>query len=99
MISVFEFLAEYVESMEKQFVLENAKEILKYIKKENILSNTILEQINEIGIKNLQLRERTMGNTSQNQSSDLDSLRKKIASKNLLKNKTILETISKSNQS
>lgn len=99
MISVFEFLAENIESMEKQIVLENAKEILKYIKKENILSNTILEQINEIGIKNLQLRERTMGNASQNQSSDLDSLRKKIASKNLLKNKTILETISKSNQS
>jgi serine phosphatase RsbU (regulator of sigma subunit)/anti-sigma regulatory factor (Ser/Thr protein kinase) len=97
-INVFEFLTENIGSMEKQIVLENAKEILKYIKKENILSNIILEQINEIGIKHLQIREKATGTTSQDQSSDLDSLRKKIASKNLLKNKIILETLSKSNQ-
>jgi hypothetical protein len=97
-IGVFEFLKENVRSMEKQYVKENAKEILKYIKKENILSNTILEQINEIGIKNLQIREKTTGVTSPGSPSDLDSLRKKIASKNLIKNKIILETLSKSDQ-
>jgi serine phosphatase RsbU (regulator of sigma subunit)/anti-sigma regulatory factor (Ser/Thr protein kinase) len=96
-ISVFEFLTENIQVMEKQVVLENAKEILKYIKKENILPNTILEQINEVGIKNLQVREKALKNDNQNQS-DLDLVRKKIANKNLLKNKVILESLSKSNQ-
>jgi len=97
-IGLFEFLSENIQVMDKQDVLENAKEVLKYIKKENILPNTILEQINEVGIKSLQVREKALKNNTHNQS-DLDSVRKKIASKNLLKNKVIIESLSKSDQS
>ncbi len=96
-ISVIEFLSENSAELEEQFVIENAKEVLIYIKKENILLNTILEQINEVGIKNLQIREKASKDVSAGQS-DLDAVRKKIANKNLLKNKAILDLLSKSNQ-
>jgi serine phosphatase RsbU (regulator of sigma subunit)/anti-sigma regulatory factor (Ser/Thr protein kinase) len=96
-ISVIEFLSENSAELQEQFVIENAKEVLKYIKKENILLNTLLEQINEVGIKNLQIREKAGKDVSAG-SSDLDAVRKKIANKNLLKNKAILDLLSKSNQ-
>jgi serine phosphatase RsbU (regulator of sigma subunit)/anti-sigma regulatory factor (Ser/Thr protein kinase) len=96
-INIFDFLAANIKALDKQIVLENAKEVLKYIKKENILADTLLERINELGIKNLQIRELTAKTVSVDQS-DLDAVRKKIANKNLLKNKTIIEALSKSNQ-
>jgi hypothetical protein len=73
--------------------------MLKYIEKENILNNSdkILEQINELGIKNHQFKTKLTGKKSGG-GSQLDAIRKKIANKNVIKNKKILNNISKTNK-
>jgi hypothetical protein len=79
--------------------IQNAKEMLKYIEKENILNNSksILEQINEIGVQQQKLKSRFIKKTEQ-PASQLDEIRKKITQKNLIKNVSILESLSKSDR-
>jgi hypothetical protein len=80
-------------------VTQNAKEMLKYIEKENILKNkdVLLEQINEIGIKQHNLRSKITGNPHK-KAGQLSSVRDKIAKKNLIKNVSLLDSQSKNNR-
>jgi thermostable 8-oxoguanine DNA glycosylase len=80
-------------------VCQNAKEMLKYIEKENILKNKniLLEQINEIGIKQHNLRAKIVNN-SRRKANKLDAVREKIAQKNLIKNVSLLDSQSKNNR-
>ena len=79
--------------------MQNSKEMLKYIEKENILSNStrILEQINELGIKNHQLQSQ-MTSSKKGNKSQLDSIRQKLAKGNVIKNDRILNNIAKTNR-
>jgi hypothetical protein len=85
--------------IEPKEAIQNAKEMLKYIEKENILNNSksILEQINEVGIQQQKLKSRFLKNPKQ-PASQLDAIRKKITQKNLIKNVSILESLSKSDR-
>jgi serine phosphatase RsbU (regulator of sigma subunit)/anti-sigma regulatory factor (Ser/Thr protein kinase) len=78
---------------------QNAKEMLKYIEKENILKNKdiLLKQINEIGIKQHSLRAQIAGKT-RNNAVKLDSLREKIEKKNLIKDVSLLDSLQKNNR-
>jgi len=103
---IFVQVIRYIETIEKQaselkseIIVQNTKDMLKYIEKENILGNsrTILEQINELGIKNhqiqVQIRKSKPGKRSQ-----MDSLREKIAKNNVIKNEKILNNMAKTNR-
>ena len=83
----------------KKEAIQNAKELLKYIEKENILNNSksILEQINKIGIQQQKLKSR-FAKKQEAPPSQLDEIRKKITQKNLIKNVSILESLSKSDR-
>jgi hypothetical protein len=92
-------LEENTDSYKPHEIIQNAKEMLKYIEKENILnnSNLILEQINQMGVRIHGLKSGVSKKKSQ--ISELDSIRKKISQKNLIKNVELLENISKSSRS
>ena len=90
------YVEEHLDEIGEKAAAQNAKEMLKYIEKQNILKNSesILELINELGIKLHQLKARGTKKFSQNQL-ELDSIRKKIAQKKLINDVTILGTVSK----
>jgi serine phosphatase RsbU (regulator of sigma subunit)/anti-sigma regulatory factor (Ser/Thr protein kinase) len=98
-IRYLEFMESNTAKMDDQTITQNSKDILKYIEKENILSNStrILEQINEVGIKNHHLQSQVKSTKSENQS-QLDSIRKKLAKGNIIKNNKILNNIAKTNR-
>ena len=85
--------------LDERTLMQNSKEMLKYIEKENILSNStrILEQINELGIKNHQLHSQ-MTSSKKGNKSQLDSIRQKLAKGNVIKNDRILNNIAKTNR-
>ena len=62
-IRYFEFLETHDGKLDSKLISQNSKDMLKYIEKENILNNSdkILEQINELGIKNQQFRTKVAG--------------------------------------
>lgn len=66
-------------------VTENIKEMLNYIKKENILldSNQVIEKVNELGIHLFKLKSE-INQTESKFNSDLALIRKKIADKRIL---------------
>ena len=63
-IKYFEFLETHDGDLDTKMIRRNSKDMLKYIEKENILNNSdkILEQINELGIKNHQFKKKLTGN-------------------------------------
>jgi len=93
------FFEEHIDELRSEQIIESTKELLKYIGKENIIKNSdnILEQINELGIKLHQLKEEMAKKTPEHKK-EVDSIREKIAKKNLIKNISILESISRSNK-
>jgi serine phosphatase RsbU (regulator of sigma subunit)/anti-sigma regulatory factor (Ser/Thr protein kinase) len=97
-IKAIEFLKNNVDIFNKNEIVQNMKEILKYIEKENILnssSEAIYEQINEIGVKYIQFNQ-NMNSTYVKKDIEFEKVRKKIAKKNILKNQKILENYTKS---
>ena len=98
-IRYFEFLETHDGELNTKMIRQNSKDMLKYIEKENILCNSdkILEQINELGIKNHQFKIKLTGKKP-GKESQLDAIRKKIAKKNMIKNEKILNNISKTNK-
>ncbi len=98
-IKYFEFLETHDGELDTKMIRRNSKDMLKYIEKENILNNSdkILEQINELGIKNHQFRTKLTGKKPDKES-QLDAIRKKIAKKNMIKNEKILNNIAKTNK-
>jgi hypothetical protein len=81
-----ELLAKYADNFEDDEIVQNANEILKYIEKENILTtlDRLYEMINELGVKQSQLKMKAM-KPGRKRASELDMVRKKIAQKQLLK--------------
>ena len=98
-IRYFEFLETHDGKLDSKLIRQNSKDMLKYIEKENILNNSdrILEQINELGIKNHQFRTKLAGKKT-GRESQLDAIRKKIADKKVIKNENILNNITKTNK-
>jgi serine phosphatase RsbU (regulator of sigma subunit)/anti-sigma regulatory factor (Ser/Thr protein kinase) len=98
-IRYFEFLETHDGDFDTKLIRRNSKDMLKYIEKENILSNSdkILEQINELGIKNNQFKIKLTGEKP-GKESQLDAIRKKIAKKNVIKDKKILNNMAKTNK-
>jgi serine phosphatase RsbU (regulator of sigma subunit) len=98
-IRYFEFLETHDGDLDTKMIRRNSKDMLKYIEKENILNNSdkILEQINELGIKNHQFKTKLTGK-KRGKESQLDLIRKKIAKKNVIKNEKILNNIAKTNK-
>jgi len=98
-IKYFEFLETHDGELDSKMIRQNSKDMLKYIEKENILNNSdkILEQINELGIKNHQFRTKLTGKKPEKES-QLDAIRKKIAKKNVIKNEKILNNMAKTNK-
>jgi serine phosphatase RsbU (regulator of sigma subunit)/anti-sigma regulatory factor (Ser/Thr protein kinase) len=98
-IRYFEFLETHDGEFDTKMIRRNSKDMLKYIEKENILNNSdkILEQINELGIKNQQFRTKLTGKKPEKES-QLDAIRKKIAKKNVIKNEKILNNMAKTNK-
>jgi len=92
-------ISDNLDEFDQREAIRNAKEMLKYIEKENILNNSksILEQINEIGIRQQKLKSRFL-KKSKEPISQLEAIRKKITQKNLIKNVSILESLSKSDR-
>jgi len=78
-------------------VREITKEMLNYIKKENILFNSdlIVEKVNELGIKIFRL-ENTLNKKEEKYNSEIALIRQKIADKKILKSKHISEVLQKS---
>jgi len=97
-IRYLEFMETNAVNFEEKMISQNTKDMLKYIEKENILSNSsiILEQINELGIKNHQLREQ-ITRKKPDKNSQLESVRRKIADKKVIKKGKILNNIAKTN--
>jgi hypothetical protein len=97
-IRYLEFIETNAANFETKMISQNTKDMLKYIEKENILSNSniILEQINELGIKNHQLREQIV-RKKPGKNSQLESVRRKIADKKVIKKGKILDNIAKTN--
>ncbi len=97
-IRYLEFMETNAANFETKMISQNTKDMLKYIEKENILSNSniILEQINELGIKNHQLREQIVRKMP-GKNSQLESVRQKIADKKVIKKGKILDNIAKAN--
>lgn len=98
-IRYFEYMETNDGKFSEKMITQNSKDMLKYIEKENILSNSsrILERINELGIKNHQLREKSHVKSLENDS-QLESIRRKIAKKNVIKNEAILNNMAKTNR-
>jgi serine phosphatase RsbU (regulator of sigma subunit)/anti-sigma regulatory factor (Ser/Thr protein kinase) len=98
-IRYFEFLETHDGDLDTKMIRRNSKDMLKYIEKENILSNSdkILEQINELGIKNHQFKTKLTGKKP-GKDSQMDAIRKKIAKKNVIKNENILNNMAKTNK-
>ncbi len=98
-IRYFEFLETHDGELDTKMIRQNSKDMLKYIEKENILGNSdkILEQINELGIKNHQFKTKLTGKKP-GKESQLDAIRKKIAKKNVIKNEKILNNMAKANK-
>ena len=98
-IRYFEFLETHDSELDSKMISQNSKDMLKYIEKENILSNSdkILEQINELGIKNHQFRKK-LTSKKQGGKSQLDAIRRKIAKQKVIKNEKILNNITKTNK-
>jgi len=98
-IRYFEFLETHDGELDSKMISQNSKDMLKYIEKENILSNSdkILEQINELGIKNHQFKTKLTGKKP-GKDSQIDAIRKKIAKKNVIKNEKILNKMAKTNK-
>jgi len=103
---IFVQVIRYIEALERntselksEMIVQNTKDMLKYIEKENILSNsgTILEQINQLGIKNQQFQS-MIGKSKPGKRSSMDSIREKIAKNNVIKNEKILNNMAKSNR-
>jgi serine phosphatase RsbU (regulator of sigma subunit)/anti-sigma regulatory factor (Ser/Thr protein kinase) len=82
---------------DKNEVIENTKEMLNYIKKENILFNSdlIIEKVNELGIKLFRL-ENSINKKEEKYNSEIALIRQKIADKKILKGKHISEVLQKS---
>lgn len=91
-----ELLEKNADNFEEDEIVQNTNEILKYIKKENILNaiDRLYELINELGVKQSQIRMKTM-KSGRKRVSELDSVRKKIAQKKILKNVSLLEESAK----
>ena len=98
-IRYFEFLETHDGEFDTKMIRQNSKDMLKYIEKENILNNSdkILEQINELGIKNHQFKTKLTGKKP-DKSSQMDAIRQKIAKKNVIKNEKILNNMAKTNK-
>jgi serine phosphatase RsbU (regulator of sigma subunit)/anti-sigma regulatory factor (Ser/Thr protein kinase) len=98
-IRYFEFLETHDGELDSKMIGQKSKDMLKYIEKENILNNSdkILEQINELGIKNYQFRTKLTGKKP-GKDSQLDAIRKKIAKKKVIKNENILNNMAKTNK-
>jgi hypothetical protein len=98
-IRYFEFLETHDGDLDTKMIRRNSKDMLKYIEKENILNNSdkILEQINELGIKNHQFKTKLTGKKP-GKESQLDAIRKKIAKNNVIKNENILNNMAKTNK-
>jgi serine phosphatase RsbU (regulator of sigma subunit)/anti-sigma regulatory factor (Ser/Thr protein kinase) len=97
-IRAIEFFTNNADSLNSDQIVQNIKEILKYIEKENILTSSselIHEQINEIGVKYLQFYQK-INNKYVKHNLEFEKVRKKIAKKNILKNHTFLENYTKS---
>ena len=82
---------------DKNEVHENAKEMLNYIKKENILLNSdlIVEKVNELGIKLFKF-ENNLNRKEEKFNSEIALIRQKIVDKKILKGKHISEVLQKS---
>jgi hypothetical protein len=78
-------------------VVEKTKEMLNYIKKENILFNSdlIIEKVNEMGIRLFRL-ENSINKKEEKYNSEIALIRQKIADKKILKGKHISEVLQKS---
>jgi phosphoserine phosphatase RsbU/P len=81
----------------KNEVRDITKEMLNYIKKENILFNSdlIVEKVNELGIKLFRL-ENTLNKKEEKYNSEIALIRQKIADKKILKSNNISEVLQKS---
>jgi len=97
-IKGMEFLKKNFKQIEdKNKVIENIKEMLNYIKKENILanSNLIIEKVNELGIQLFSL-EKEINKNENKINSDIALIRKKIADKRILKSKNLTDIMQNS---
>lgn len=85
------------EFKKKKALLEITKEMLNYIKKENILLNSdlIIEKVNELGLKLYRL-ENSINQKEEKYNSEIALIRQKIADKKILKGKHISEVLQKS---
>ncbi len=81
---------------EQAELIQFVKEILKYIEKQNILTNSdrILEQVNQFAIMTNKLRMNP-ADVANAEPSEFEMVRGKITKKKLLKNLTLLEEITK----
>jgi serine phosphatase RsbU (regulator of sigma subunit)/anti-sigma regulatory factor (Ser/Thr protein kinase) len=93
------FFEENIAEFKSKQIISEIKDLLKYVEQDNILKNSgqILTQINEVGIKQRYFKEQISKKTVTNKS-EIDTIRQKIAKKNIIKDISILESISKSNK-
>jgi serine phosphatase RsbU (regulator of sigma subunit) len=86
-------------SLDKELIITNLKDILKYIQKDNILKNVnrLVELINEIGVK----YHRLSGKLTQpvgTPVNEIDRIRQKLEESKIFSNSHLLETITKNNK-
>jgi len=91
--ALFEHVQKNHESLEKSAIKHSIDSVLSYLNKDSILnaSESIIENINRVGVihKNLQIST----NSEKSADSDLDKIRSKIATKQLVKNTSLLEIL------
>jgi hypothetical protein len=92
----FLFLHENAENLDSKHIINSAKDLLNCIRKDNKLDDysRIFETINHIGLIQHKLR-RQVTTSKLGQTNQMDRIRKKIADKDIVSTRSILESLTK----
>ncbi len=95
LFTAFNFMDEHIKELDKEIILTNVKDLLKYIEKDNKFKDygKLFESINKIGLIQRSL-EQSLKTTKTGSENQFDKIREKILNKNMIENTSLLELLS-----
>ena len=95
LFNVFSFMDEHIKELDKEIILTNVKDLLKYIEKDNKFKDysKLFESINKIGLIQRSL-EQNIKAEKPDSAKQFDKIREKILNKNMIENASLLELLS-----
>ncbi len=99
MHDVFVFMDDHFEQIPENELLINAKDMLKYVEKDNKFKDysRLFESINKIGLIRRRL-EQGLSTTKENQSNQLDQIRAKLVQKNIINKSSVTPPVTEKNE-